>query len=354
MFKVFINLILFFVTHSVLAATCFNPKTECIEPGSTKYFDSVPVTLDCWKYRTTYECKESSDNNCKQLKEQGCSPGSATCKVMWGGVCAVQEVTYDCPNRKCDGREIVCNNPDAFCATGNCVPHERSKDQDMHRSLAALSAAAEAAKYYDEINADNLKIFTGKSRECSKNIASGITKDCCGITPSGFLEGKILECDDGERELARAKEERRVVEIGEYCHNEVLGVCTSYHRTYCVFGSKLSRILQAAGRSQLGISFGSPENANCRGLTQEEFKRIDFSKIDFSEFYKDIDNNMRRESTDGVGARAKQSANEFKKHAENYRGSADKMREKMQNKMRDSHTKSDNLNEAAIKSRDHK
>jgi len=122
MFKCTIYIIQFFITCSVFAATCFNPKTECVEPGSTKYFDGVPIALDCWRYKTTYECKEDSDNNCGQLKEQGCSPSGATCKTMWGGACAVQEVTYDCPNRKCDGREIVCNDPNAFCITGDVCP----------------------------------------------------------------------------------------------------------------------------------------------------------------------------------------------------------------------------------------
>jgi conjugal transfer mating pair stabilization protein TraN len=35
-------------------------------------------------------------------------------------------------------------------------------------------------------------------------------------------------------------------------------------------------------------SWGSPKNPNCRGFTPEEFQMLDFSKIDLSEWYGDI------------------------------------------------------------------
>ena len=49
-----------------------------------------------------------------------------------------------------------------------------------------------------------------------------------------------------------------------------------------MFGSKLGRILQQQGRSQLGIGWSS-----CRGLTVAEIKRIDFAGLDLSEFTED-------------------------------------------------------------------
>lgn len=344
---------------NTLAITCSNPKRECIEPGSTKYFDGVPVTLDCWKYKDTYECKESNINdNCQKLKEKGRSPVAAICKSMWGDACAVQEVTYDCPKQKCDGADTVCGSSRGFCMSGDCASQERSKDQDMKQALAALSGAAEAAKLIDKSDVNNLKIFTGKSSECSKNIASGITKNCCNISPTGFLEGKVLECDDEERELARAKVEGRVIGLGEYCHNKVLGVCTSYHQTYCVFGSKLARILQEAGRSQLGVSLGGPESPNCRGLSPEEFQKIDFSKIDFSDFYQDIMSTPKQSlaeltaNTQKIATDAKRHAEDINRRTKDTKDSIEKIREKMQSKMRNSHEQSELRVEANIRSRD--
>ena len=50
------------------------------------------------------------------------------------------------------------------------------------------------------------------------------------------------------------------------------------------------RIIHQQGRAQLNsvAGFGTPEAPNCRGLTPEEFQSIDFSKIDFSEYYGDL------------------------------------------------------------------
>ena len=173
-----------------------------------------------------------------------------------------------------------------------------------------LLAIEEAAKDYVS-EGDKPAIFKGEAEECSKSIA-GIIKDCCGISANGFLEGKILSCEPEELEVARAKEAGRAVELGKYCRNKVLGVCISYHKTYCLFQSKLARIIQVAARNQLGISFGDPETPNCRALTQDEFQKIDFSKVDFSDFYKDIEEKAKQESQGSVTARAKEAAGVYK------------------------------------------
>ena len=54
-------------------------------------------------------------------------------------------------------------------------------------------------------------------------------------------------------------------------------------RAWCVFGSKLGRILQEQGRSQLGVGWG-----DCRGLTVAEIEGIDFANLDLSEFTEDL------------------------------------------------------------------
>lgn len=36
-------------------------------------------------------------------------------------------------------------------------------------------------------------------------------------------------------------------------------------------------------------SWGDPENPNCRGFTPEEFQMLDFSRMDLSEWYEDIE-----------------------------------------------------------------
>lgn len=332
--------------NALAAITCSNPVETCVEAGGTRDFNGASIYLPCWKYKTTYECKADSDNNCQPLITAGCSPATSTCKTMHGNVCAVKETTYDCPTRKCDGMDIVCNNPNTFCATGDCASQVRSQDQDMHQSLAALSAMAEAAKLIDKIDSNNMKIFTGKAIECSYDVAGA--KNCCRTSRNGFLEGVILSCSDDEKKLAIAKEDRKTIELGEYCHNKPLGLaCITYHKTYCVFGSKLARIIQGAARVQLGVSFGDAKHSHCQGLSPEQFQKLDFSKIDFSEFYQDIVDKTTRSTVGDVKQKAEKYANEVK-------GDTEKMREKMQNKFKTSHQEAETLNDKVVQSRDPK
>ncbi len=303
-------MVLIFITKIVIAdVTCTNPKDECVEPGGTRMVglnNDIPLYLPCWRYKTTYECKATSDNNCKQLAAEGCSPTTATCRTMWSGVCAVQDVIYDCPTRKCDGHGIVCNDGTGFCLNGNCMAQERSKDGDMYKALAALSAAAEASKSYVK----DLVIFKGEPSECSKNVTG--FKNCCKSHATGWGEGILAECSEEEEKLARQKDAGLAIEIGEYCYNKVAGVCTSKHVVYCVFGSKLGRIIRAAGKAQLGLGFGSPEHPSCRGLIPEELQQLDFSKVDFSEFYDEIKQKQNIQLSDKVNPMLQQKVEGLK------------------------------------------
>jgi len=76
--------------------------------------------------------------------------------------------------------------------------------------------------------------------------------------------------------------------LGEYCVKEWFGGCVQEERRYCCFHSVLARVLHEQGRPQLSTfpnGFGTAEAPNCRGFDPIEFQAIDFSKIDFTEYY---------------------------------------------------------------------
>ena len=117
--------------------------------------------------------------------------------------------------------------------------------------------------------------------------------DCCKDEEYWFGLG---QCKEEERELATSKAEGLSYYIGRYCSEELdllFGtICIEYSRTYCCFNSKLSRIVHEQGRPQLQgdiRNWGDPENPNCRGFTPEEFQMLDFSRIDLSEWFGDIE-----------------------------------------------------------------
>jgi conjugal transfer mating pair stabilization protein TraN len=296
-YKYYLILSLFlFADISLAAITCSNPKEECIDGGGTRYFDGAPVTLPCWKYKITYECNADTDNSCDELRNQKCYQASASCKTYWNNSCAVQEEVFRCPVKKCkEIEEDVCLD-NISCLDGSCVETTPTKNQNFGKTAINLAVLAQAAEEFKENNKDsdtvkNPHIFTGKAMECSKNITG--FKNCCGIKSSGWGTGWLASCDEKEKELAQKRGDSLAVRVGDYCYKKVLGTCTSRHYVYCVFPSKIARIIQESGRrDQLHISFGDINNdhhiADCRGITPEELSHINFDLVDFSELVNDL------------------------------------------------------------------
>lgn len=286
----FIPLIALVAVSNVLATiSCTNPKTECVEGRSTKDYEGVPVTLDCWHTRTISECKETADNNCQALRDQGCSQVGVKCKVMFNDTCVVQDETYRCPVNKCSAP--ITHPKELFCKEGRCTPTSPQQDKNFNKAVSSFAALLEVSDDIKKQHTENPEIFKGGALECSRNILPGITKDCCADN-----EG-IFRCDEGEKKLFQMRKAGLAIEVGEYCHNKdpITKLCTSHHTTYCTFGSRIAKIIQNDGRrNQLGIGFGhvsddsGAAHVDCRGLTKDELARMDFSKMDFSEIYKEI------------------------------------------------------------------
>lgn len=92
----------------------------------------------------------------------------------------------------------------------------------------------------------------------------------------------------------KAKSNKLTVSVGEFCSKKVLGVCLEKKRSYCQFDSKLAQIVQQQGRNgQLRISFGSAKHPDCRGITVDELQKIQFNRLDFTNFYEDLMNNQK-------------------------------------------------------------
>jgi conjugal transfer mating pair stabilization protein TraN len=133
---------------------------------------------------------------------------------------------------------------------------------------------------------DTPLIFSGKGMQCTDK-AFGFA-DCC--KDGGWGTGIGLdECSEEEEALGQAKEQGITIALGSYCASKVLGVCTRKKKGYCVYDSKLARIVQEQGvKGQLGISLGSAEYPLCEPITPEQLQKINFKHIDFTDFYEDM------------------------------------------------------------------
>ena len=74
---------------------------------------------------------------------------------------------------------------------------------------------------------------------------------------------------------------------------KITKLCVRKKSHYCCFGSKLSRIFHEQGRPQIDKGWGSAENPDCSSFNINDFSRLDFSKMDLSEAFAEIFNNVK-------------------------------------------------------------
>lgn len=262
-------------------SSCKKKEEHCVEANSTHSIDGISVARDCWEWEDSYACGDTNSSTmCDVLRDQGCEQTHSDCKLNQDGSCQQYTQTFRCPTKQCTPVGMICNNQ-TYCLDGGCVKNQKSSDPDFQRAISALSVANEAAKSFSQFNS----IFKGERKTCD-TFALGFL-DCCA--DSGWGKNHIANCSQEEKDLKVAKDNLLTVYVGEYCKKNALGSCFEKRKAYCVFPSKLARIIQDQGRfRQLGIHFGTPEEADCRGVTSEEFSKLSLNMMDFSDFYSDI------------------------------------------------------------------
>jgi len=123
-------------------------------------------------------------------------------------------------------------------------------------------------------------------------------------------------CDKQDIITSTYKESGRCHYVGSKCIKKWPFVgCVQREKVYCCFNSKLARILHEQGRSQLNTfnGWGSPDNPVCRGFTPEEFQSLDFSQMDLSEYYEDIERNVRENIQPLIQTQVEETVNSLNK-----------------------------------------
>lgn len=95
-----------------------------------------------------------------------------------------------------------------------------------------------------------------------------------------LLANLLTQCDDSEQDMGVKIAQKQCFKVGnKYCAKKVLGICYLRRQDWCCYSSMLSRIIADQGSKQIG-----KDMAGCPGFTIEEFGRIDFDKLDLSEW----------------------------------------------------------------------
>ena len=160
-----------------------------------------------------------------------------------------------------------------YCVGAGCETVQPRSNTGFANAATRLNMAVELGG--EKFDREDMRFFKGTRRACTIRLFG--LANCC--RNDGLLEG-LAGCSASERELARERHDGNTHYLGKRCaKRSFFGACIRRERVWCTFGSKLGRILQEQGRSQLGIDWGS-----CRGLTVAEIEGIDFDGLDLSEF----------------------------------------------------------------------
>ena len=212
------------------------------------------------------------------------------------------EGTYDPSEQKCYVGDYTCPLGDYPCATlsggknycSSLDCYDASDPSNFTNNDTVEGANDKKADGQVDQNGNclgSIYIFNGNDYRCRPPGVETGPSDCCKKTKTWFGLGK---CKPREKILAKMRTtnkgrdysiaDARCHYIGSYCAVDKLGICLQRKKTFCCFGSVLARILHEQGRPQIGLSWGTPKNPNCRGFTPAELQSIDFGKIDFSEY----------------------------------------------------------------------
>ncbi|MGI4851410.1 MAG: conjugal transfer protein TraN [Janthinobacterium lividum] len=262
---------------------CDRGEKICVSGPATRIINGVAVTKDCWQERQTYNCSYPARNTCGELKYRGCVQVGSRCSHQIGQTCVAYEQTYECTTRTGGETRDQFTGLVPWCLDGDCVDQGYAPNRDMAESLSKLMIFKEMQK-----NFNHLSIFKGKNLRCRRACVGFM--NCCQKKSGWGISVGLSDCDDKEKELSALRAKDLCVYVGTYCSlkEPVTGTCLQKKSRYCCFDSKVARLVQEQGRTQLGLSFGSAETPMCRGFTIEELTRIDFEKIDLSSLFTEL------------------------------------------------------------------
>lgn len=200
------------------------------------------------------------------------------------------------------GRAMRCRPPGLLNTFQNCCKDKGKIVKDgMGSSVASIGTKIAVAKgVLTGMKAAYTAFQAGAT--AGEAASAGANALIVGIDPTSIaislavnfmIEVLLAGCDQEDMEVGMLRGSQMCHEVGTYCSSKVLGVCIQKAKGHCCFNTRLGRIIQEQGRPQLvafnETGWGTPRNPYCRGFTPEEFQALDFSKMDLSEYYSDIE-----------------------------------------------------------------
>jgi conjugal transfer mating pair stabilization protein TraN len=264
---------------------CTAPVDVCTDTTpATRTINGFAVTQSCWAWSRDYTCTGTKPaNDCSAgTIPQGCTFNREEClddpAPADPAQCQVFQEVYTCPIVGPGPKDQFVCGGDVYCINGDCEPIVREASTEFKDALVGLHTLSETSKNFNSID---YTLFKGTGTTCSKPVFG--LGNCCG--GNGFP--LIGTCSSADRLLAQQIDKGLTHYVGTYCAHSFI-VCTTKAQSYCVFGSKLTRILQEQGRQQISKTWGTAKKPDCSGFTVDQFASLDLSVMNFAEIYQDF------------------------------------------------------------------
>jgi len=93
---------------------------------------------------------------------------------------------------------------------------------------------------------------------------------------------QAMSCNEEEMNLAKLQSKNLCYRVGQYCSSKIMVLgkqvgCNETTDSFCCYNGLLAKAIQVGAHEQLGLSWGSPENPDCRGLSIDQITQLDFS-----------------------------------------------------------------------------
>lgn len=291
-----------YLTEGACQAACEQTGSCAIETGLM----ACPLgNFQCINDAPGSEAYSCSPSICARFEDEGeytppvdtFTPNDGTVSV--DGECLDQVQIFN-------GKAETCRLPGIASAYQNCC-NEASEDMltDSSGSLSETVAWAQGINALYDASAAAYAAYsaataggagTGAAAGSSASAFQGSLVQSLGSTTmvvavvivaiTAYLENA---CPPEGVVTAIKKKSKQCVTIGNICTTKFLGSCVQEREVNCCFNSLMATLVQVGGRQQLGMDFGTPEAPNCRGFTPDEFQSIDFSKIDLTDYYSEIE-----------------------------------------------------------------
>lgn len=195
------------------------------------------------------------------------------------------------------GRGMNCRRPGLLTLFKNCCKNRGTVMRDSTGSIVAAAGVSTVITVFNGAQAAVSALASGAS------VASAASSGTAALAAAGgpaaigagvyllFTELLNFGCNQEDMETGMLNGSDMCTYVGSYCTARIpLIGCIQKSRTFCCFNSKLGRIIHEQGRVQLKNfdGFGEPKNPECRGFTPAEFQALNFTDMDLSEYYSEL------------------------------------------------------------------